>query len=86
MNKKAIRLKEISDWHINDMFRNQKPKDEKIILNLRIYRNPLTSQFLLNFDSISEASKRLNINKSQIINQLKGRTKHVRGLIFEYVK
>lgn len=86
MKEKAIRLKEISDWHIRNMFRNEKPKDEKIILELRIKRNPLTGQFLLNYNSISEASKRLGINKSQIINQLKGRTKHVRGLIFEYVK
>ena len=86
MKEKAIRLKEISDWHIEDMFRDQKPKDENIILQLRMQRNPLTGQFLLNYNSISEASKRLGINKSQIINQLKGRTKHVRGLIFEYVK
>ena len=84
MKEKAIRLKKISEWHIQDMFRDQKPKDEKIILELRIYRNPLTGQFLLNYNSISEASIRLGINKSQIVNQLKGRTKHVRGLIFEY--
>jgi transcriptional antiterminator len=91
MNTKKIRLKEIYEPVITTMFENYhngngKPKDERIILELRVNRNPLTGQFLLQYNSIKDASKRLKISKSQIINQLKGRTKHVRGLIFEYVK
>ena len=84
-----IRLKEIYEPWITTMFEeynrgNPRPQDERIILELKIQRNPLTGQFLLNFDSISQASRRLNIDRSQIVGQLSGRYPHVRGLIFEY--
>lgn len=84
-----IRLKEIYEPTIMTMFEHHhngktRPQDERIILELKIQRNPLSGQFLLNFDSISQASRRLNIDRSQIVGQLSGRYPHVRGLIFEY--
>ena len=91
MHTKKIRLKEIYEPVIMTMFEhhnndNTRPQDERIILELKMQRNPLSGQFLLNYNSISEASRRLKISKSQLINQLKGRVSHVRGLVFEYVK
>ena len=84
-----IRLKEIYEPIITTMFEhhhngNTRPQDERIILELKMQRNPLSGQFLLNYDSISQASRRLNIDRSHIVGQLSGRYPHVRGLIFEY--
>ena len=66
------------------MVKEHKHQDKKIIWELKYQRSPLTGQFLLNFDSISEASRRLNIDRSHIVGQLSGRYPHVRGLIFKY--
>ena len=79
-----IRLKDIVEYRIESMFRDDKPENKNIIWELRYQRNRLTGQFLLNFDSISEASRRLNVDRSHIVGQLSGRYPHVRGLIFEY--
>ena len=84
-----IELVEIYEPIIMTMFEHHhvgktRPQDERIILELKIQRNPLTGQFLLNFDSISQASRRLNIDRSHIVGQLSGRYPHVRGLIFKY--
>jgi hypothetical protein len=79
-----IELEDIKEYRIEKMFKEHKPQDENIIWELKYSRSPLTGQFLLSFDSISEASRRLNIDRSHIVGQLSGRYPHVRGLIFEY--
>lgn len=79
-----IELKDIKEYRIEKMFKEHKPQDENIIWELKYSRSPLTGQFLLSFDSISEASRRLNIDRSHIVGQLSGRYPHVRGLIFKY--
>ena len=84
-----IELMDIYEPMIMTMFENYnngkpRPQDERIILELTLQRNPLKGQFLLNFDSISQASRCLNIDRSHIVGQLSGRYPHVRGLIFKY--
>ena len=79
-----IELEDIKEYRIEKMFKEHKPQDENIIWELKYSRSPLTGQFLLSFDSISEASRRLNIDRSHIVGQLSGRYPHVRGLIFKY--
>ena len=79
-----IELKDIVEYRIEAMFRDYKPENKNILWELKYQRNPLTGQFLLNFDSISQASRRLNIDRSHIVGQLSGRYPHVRGLIFKY--
>ena len=79
-----IELEDIKEYRIEKKFKEHKPQDENIIWELKYSRSPLTGQFLLNFDSISQASRRLNIDRSHIVGQLSGRYPHVRGLIFKY--
>lgn len=79
-----IELKDIVEYRIESMFRDDKAQNKNILWELKYQRNRLTGQFLLNFDSISEASRRLNIDRSHIVGQLSGRYPHVRGLIFKY--
>lgn len=67
----------------NRLLNSVKQRSKK--LRIKIVQLDLNGNKIKKWDSLSEASRNLNINRGNICNNCKGKTKHAGGYLFKYL-